>query len=116
MLLQMSDDAARLRFMLDKSKAVELAAVLDWYREMGAEEPIGEAPIDWLQRGDVAPGTGFASLLLRQSPPGAPAKAPLGAPRPPAASVPPTSLPARQLPPVPSIPASAPAPAPAPRQ
>src|SRR5882672_5144297 len=62
--LQMSADAARLRFMLDRSKAAELAAVLDWYREMGAEEAIGEAPIDWLQRGDVAPGNGFASLLL----------------------------------------------------
>jgi uracil-DNA glycosylase len=96
--------------MLDRSKAAELAAVLDWYREMGAEEPIGEAPIDWLQRGDVAPGTGFASLLLRQSPPGAPAKASPGARPPPAASAPPTSLSARQLPPVLSTPASAPAP------
>ena len=42
--LQMPADAARLRLMLDRSKAAELAAVLDWYREMGAEEAVGETP------------------------------------------------------------------------
>ena len=76
--LEMSADAARLRLMLDRSKAAELAAVLDWYREMGADEAVGETPIDWLRRGDVAPGNGFPPLLSplpaarRQSLPRAP--------------------------------------------
>ena len=52
--------------MLDRSKAAELAAVLDWYRAMGAEEAIGEAPIDWLQRGDVAPGSGSRRCRRRR--------------------------------------------------
>src|SRR5258705_1298118 len=103
MLLQMSDDAARLRFMLDKSKAVELAAVLDWYREMGAEEVIGETPIDWLQRGDVAPGNGFSAS---PSPPQAAGAQPKALPTTPAQQI---SPPARRPP--------SPAPgAPAPRQ
>ena len=59
--------------MQDRSKAAELAAVLDWYREMGAEEAIGEMPVDWLQRGEAAPGAGFAPLLPRS---GADAPAP----------------------------------------
>src|SRR5262245_13668964 len=58
----MSADAAKLRFMLDKNRAATLAAVLDWYREMGAEETVGEIPVDWLQRGDLAPGHGFSQL------------------------------------------------------
>ncbi len=41
--------------MLDKSKAAELAAVIEWYREMGVDQPVGDAPINWLARGDAAP-------------------------------------------------------------
>jgi uracil-DNA glycosylase family 4 len=41
--------------MLDKSKAAELAAVLEWYREMGVDLPVGDEPINWLARGDAAP-------------------------------------------------------------
>ena len=33
----------------------ELAAVLRWYRDMGADEAIGEAPINWLERA-LGPG------------------------------------------------------------
>ena len=55
--------------MLDRSKAAELAAVLDWYRDMGVDEAVGETPIDWLQRGDVAPGHGFAPCCRRRLPP-----------------------------------------------
>ena len=57
--------------MLDRSKGAQLAAVLDWYREMGAEEPIGEMPVDWLQHGDVPPGHELARLLLPQPASGA---------------------------------------------
>src|SRR5438477_5264923 len=84
--------------MLDRSKAAQLAAVLDWYREMGAEEAIGETPIDWLQRGDVAPGNGFSPLRSPQPA----ASAQLNPP--PAAPAPPPSPPARRSPP-PSAPA-----------
>ncbi len=95
--------------MQDRSKAAELAAVLDWYREMGAEEAIGEMPVDWLQRGEVAPGAGFAPLLPRS---GADAPAP-GAQARAAPAAPAASAPARRPPP--TMPSMPPAPA-APRQ
>ena len=34
--------------------------VLFWYRAMGIEDAIGEASVDWLARGDAAPGSTFA--------------------------------------------------------
>jgi uracil-DNA glycosylase family 4 len=37
-----------------------LAALLGWYRAMGADEALGETPINWLARGDQAPGCDFA--------------------------------------------------------
>jgi len=40
--------------MLDRSKAGELAALLEWYRDMGVDLPVGEEPINWLGRGDAA--------------------------------------------------------------
>ena len=50
----------------------ELVAVLEWYRAMGADEVTGEAPIDWLKRGDWAPGQRFdrPSPALQTAPPG----------------------------------------------
>jgi DNA polymerase len=45
--------------MLDANLVAELVAVLEWYRAMGADEAAGDAPIDWLARGDRAPGKGF---------------------------------------------------------
>ena len=42
--------------MLDKTITAELAAVLEWYRAMGVDDPVGEQAINWLQRGDAAPG------------------------------------------------------------
>jgi uracil-DNA glycosylase len=90
--------------MLDRSKAADLTAVLDWYREMGVEEATGETPTDWLQRGDVVPGSGFGQPL---SPPAAPpARPPAGAPPPrvtPASPVPAAAR--RPPPPMPSAPA-----------
>jgi len=49
----------------------ELVAVLEWYRAMGADEVTGEAPIDWLKRGDWAPGQRFdrPSPALQTAPP-----------------------------------------------
>ncbi len=46
--------------MLDREAAAELALVLAWYRDMGVDAAVGEEAIDWLSRGDKAPGAGFA--------------------------------------------------------
>ena len=46
--------------MLSTATRNELLALLDWYRAMGADAAVAEAPVDWLARGPVAPGTGFA--------------------------------------------------------
>ncbi len=36
-----------------------LAALLDWYREMGVDTAMADAAINWLDRGSQAPGHGF---------------------------------------------------------
>lgn len=36
-----------------------LAALLDWYREMGVDTAVADTPVDWLEHGDVPPGAGF---------------------------------------------------------
>jgi uracil-DNA glycosylase family 4 len=36
-----------------------LAALLDWYREMGADTAVTDTPTNWLERGDAAPGHTF---------------------------------------------------------
>ena len=38
----------------------ELLALLDWQRAMGAGAALGDTPLDWLARGPLAPGAGFA--------------------------------------------------------
>ncbi len=38
----------------------ELLALLDWQRAMGADAVLGDMPVDWLARGPIAPGAGFA--------------------------------------------------------
>ena len=35
------------------------ATLLDWYREMGVDTAVAVAPVDWLARGDRAPGHDF---------------------------------------------------------
>ena len=42
--------------MLDADDNETLAALLAWYREMGADEAVGETPIDWMAHGAAAPG------------------------------------------------------------
>jgi DNA polymerase len=42
-----------------ESERSSLAALLAWYRDMGVDAAIGETPIDWLSRGDLAPGASF---------------------------------------------------------
>ena len=45
--------------MLDNTRSAELAALLAWYRDMGVDHAVDETPIDWLSRGDRAPGDAF---------------------------------------------------------
>ena len=84
--------------MQDAQSEGALTALLDWYREMGAEEAVGETAIDWLRRGELAPGIELSTLLSPQ---------PSAQPRTPStSSAPPASSPARRPPPsMPSAPA-----------
>lgn len=54
-----------------------LAALLDWYREMGVDTAVADAPIDWLARGDAPPGQAFRlpeqeNKAVPEAPPRAP--------------------------------------------
>jgi uracil-DNA glycosylase family 4 len=82
--------------MLEKTKLAELAAVLEWYRAMGVDQPVEDDPINWLERGDAAPG-------LRLQPPAAPTDDRPATREPPAVRDPPArpaapTAPARQFP------------------
>jgi uracil-DNA glycosylase len=71
--------------MPDSSTSATLAALLAWHRELGVEDALGEVPVDWLGRGDAAPGRGFR--LAGEAPPQASAAPPpraLATPQPPA--------------------------------
>jgi DNA polymerase len=84
--------------MADDSKSATLAALLAWHRDLGAGDAVGEAPVDWLARGDAAPGHGFR---IAGTVTAAASAAPAGRPAPP-----------RQLrPAAPSRPTYTPAPA-----
>ena len=45
--------------MLEDLTDAELLAVLAWYRDMGVDAALAATPIDWLARGNQAPGAGF---------------------------------------------------------
>jgi DNA polymerase len=45
--------------MPNRTTSAALAALLDWHRDLGADDAIGEAPVDWLARGDAPPGHAF---------------------------------------------------------
>jgi DNA polymerase len=45
--------------MAEDTTSAALAALLSWHRDMGADDALGETPVDWLARGDAAPGHGF---------------------------------------------------------
>jgi uracil-DNA glycosylase len=80
--------------MIDERHHADLAALLGWYRDMGADEALAETCINWLERGEAAPGRDFA-LQLQANPPPALSPAPTAAPqarRPPLPSTPPAAL------------------------
>jgi len=72
--------------MLDSERSSELAALLAWYRDMGVDQAIGETPVDWLSRGDRAPGSAFLLPASNSvAPPAAVRPAPAPKPSSPAA-------------------------------
>lgn len=62
--------------------------LLAFYRALGVDDVLGEEPIDWLARGDTAPGSGFRLQASSGAAAGAPAIAPPAADR----SPPPASM------------------------
>ena len=75
----------------DETSRTRVGRILAWYEAMGVDAALQETPVDWLVRGDRAPGDGFAlaSARTRAEPQQAPAA------RAPAA---PTARPPRQFP------------------
>lgn len=85
----------------DETARTALGRILAWYEAMGVDAAVGEAPVDWLARGDKAPGWGYSlaggttaaapppvgARVAQPSP--APTRAPLAAP---------AARPARQFP------------------
>jgi DNA polymerase len=96
--------------MHDANRAAELTALLDWYRGAGVDEAVGETAIDWLAKGNAAPGNGFAAM----PPAGLAAGLATGAAAPPPQRAPAPSRPDPGQPP-PRLPAPASAPAAPPR-
>jgi DNA polymerase len=45
--------------MADPTDRTALLALLDWYRALGAAEPLADTPIDWLAKGNAPPGAAF---------------------------------------------------------
>lgn len=89
--------------MLDNARSSELAALLAWYRDMGVDHAVGESPVDWLSRGDRAPGHGFTHATSGEvsAPPSAvapPRPASDSALQPPRPAPPPAAAAARQFP------------------
>ena len=93
--------------MFDNLDTSEILGLLDWYRAMGVDAALDAEPVDWLSRGAVAPGQGFAwpnreavSVASREAPP---ARVPSPSPRPAA----PPALDARPRPQTPLAPSEA---------
>jgi DNA polymerase len=58
----------------DPTSAARAGRILAWYASMGVDAVLQEEPVDWLARGDRAPGTGFSlEPAQRRSPAGEPA-------------------------------------------
>jgi DNA polymerase len=65
-----------------------LAALLAWYRDMGVEDAVSDTPVDWLARGDAAPGHTFQlEGEAASEPPAALAVSPPARPQPAARAV-----------------------------
>lgn len=92
--------------MQSDSNIRAIAALLDWYREMGVDTAVSDDPFDWLAHGDIAPGQGFR--LLAQAPDAA---TEIERQPPPASSRPTAPVDRMQAPPLPRVAPRPPAPA-----
>jgi uracil-DNA glycosylase family 4 len=77
------------------------ARLLAWYEAMGVDGAVQDAPVDWLARGDHAPGAGFAvaretAAPLVEKPVAGPTRAAMSAPSP-QGPLPQVARPARQF-------------------
>jgi DNA polymerase len=101
--------------MAEDPTSAALAALLAWHRDIGAGDAVGEAPVDWLARGNAPPGHGFrlpgaAPAASAAATPATPsARAPI-IPQQPAARAAPPVRPAGPARPAPAAPASPPLP------
>jgi uracil-DNA glycosylase len=73
----------------DKTSAIRAGRILAWYEAMGVDAALQELPVDWLARGERAPGGEFALERVQDAP-----AQPRPAARPPAA---PATRPPRQF-------------------
>ncbi len=90
----MSTDRTR-----DETARLAAGRVLAWYEAMGVDAALGEAPVDWLARGNSAPGPQFTLATAVASPAAAPrGGVPTPAPPRQVPAPPPTARPARQFP------------------
>ncbi|HPG88462.1 MAG TPA: uracil-DNA glycosylase [Hyphomicrobium sp.] len=46
--------------MTDRRDTSEILGLLDWFRSMGVDAAVSDAPVDWLARGPTAPGHDFS--------------------------------------------------------
>jgi len=79
----------------DETQMKLTGRILAWYEAMGVDAAVAETPVDWLSRGESAPGAGFAPLGEKR---GATPAAPERASRAAATPAPPTARPPRQFP------------------
>ncbi|MGD9828619.1 MAG: uracil-DNA glycosylase [Hyphomicrobiaceae bacterium] len=68
--------------MEEPKRETVLAAVLDWYAAVGVDTSLGDEPVDWLARGDVAPGDELRRRLAEPATAPAPLSTPSSAPSP----------------------------------
>lgn len=54
--------------MIDEKDRTDAASLLAWWRELGVDGATGEMAIDWLARGDTAPGAGYAMAEQAEEP------------------------------------------------
>ncbi|KAB2919987.1 MAG: uracil-DNA glycosylase [Hyphomicrobiaceae bacterium] len=85
--------------MLDKARTAELTALLAWYRDVGVDQAVEDAPTDWLARGNLPPGHAFraSAEAAPQLPPREAVRATPTAPIP-GAQTPQLAAPRRQFP------------------
>ena len=81
----------------DETSSTRAGRLLAWYEAMGVDAALQEAPVDWLARGERAPGDGFA-LVEGTKPRAEPPQTPIARGPVARSPAPPTARPPRQFP------------------